>query len=417
LEKILIKGEACTSGDVRIGGAKNSALPIIAASLLTQEKVVLHNVPQIRDVATMTQLLQNIGAKTNFQNNDVYIEATLLDPKHLINNDLIKKIRYSSHLIGALLPQFKKIKIPIPGGCQIGRRNLNSHFIGLKKLGAKIKVKDGNIEVTANMLKGSSIQLEFPSVGATEHIMIAACLAKGTSTIENVAKEPEIEDLAKFLNALGADITGAGTSTIQINGVKNLKKTEYTIMPDRIETGTYIAAAAITGGEILLKNTNTQIVAQVLSTFEKIGVSVKETKKGIKIAAKANLNQADVVTEVYPGFPTDMQPLITSVLAVANGKSTICENIFERRFTHVPELTKMGAKITVHNDTLKIEGVKALRGANVYAHDIRAGASIVLAALKAEGETTIENAHQIFRGYENPIGKLQALGVQCTLIN
>jgi UDP-N-acetylglucosamine 1-carboxyvinyltransferase len=413
MEKLLVKGGARPKGFVKISGAKNAALPIIAASLLTRERVTLHNIPMIGDVNTMIGLLRDIGANISLKNNNVEIVADDIKTESLSHHILTSKIRYSTHLIGALLPRFKKIVIFQPGGCEIGSRNLNSHFLGLTQLGAQINLKGSHIEAKTDKLRGHRIKLEFPSVGATENVIIAASLANGSSIIENAAKEPEIADLTNFLNSMGADISGGGTETIKVKGVGELNGTEYTIMPDRIETGTYLIITIIAKGDVLIQNTNLHFLESVVSTLVKIGAKISVTNEGVRATANENLRPIDIITEVYPGFPTDMQPIITPLLTAVKGQSTIKETIFDNRFHHVQELWKMGANIKIMGNTIYIKGKEKLLGAQVNAHDIRSGASLIIAGLVAEGNTIIENAHQILRGYEKPLEKLQALGVEC----
>jgi UDP-N-acetylglucosamine 1-carboxyvinyltransferase len=410
--KIVIKGGKKLKGIINISGAKNAALPIIAASLLTKKEVFLHNIPRLGDVQIMTELARSAGAKIEFKNNTMSIKATNLTGKALSDNASANEIRYSIHMIGALLPRVKKIRIPFPGGCAIGTRRLDSYVLGLTKLGAKIEIKNEHITAESNELHGSHIMLEYPSVSATENTIIVGCLARGSSTIENVAKEPEIVDLANFLNSMGAEISGAGTDVIKINGVDELNGAEYTIIPDRIETGTYLVATAITNGDILIKNTDLSLLESVVSKLREVGVEIEEVDEGVRVTSSNNLHPVDVVTEVHPGFPTDMQPITTPLLSITGGESTIKETIFDSRFNHVPELRKMGADLKVGGDTIFIKGVNTLRGAEVEALDIRSGGSLVLAGLIAEGQTTINGAYQIFRGYENPLEKLKSIGAE-----
>lgn len=417
MERIVIKGGRKLEGTIHISGAKNAALPIIAASLLTKEEVILHNIPRLGDISLMIELIRSVGAKVDLKNNTIRIKVEKLRAKTLSDNVLVSKIRYSTHLIGALLPQLGEINIPFPGGCKIGTRKLDSHIKGLTGLGAKVIVKDGHIKAKSDGLEGSHIVLEYPSVGGTENIMIAACLAKGTSIIENTAKEPEIIDLANFLNSMGADISGAGTGVIRINGNNELSGTEYTIIPDRMETGTYMVAATITNGDVLIKDTDLSLLESVVSKLREIGVEIEEVDGGVRVISSDKFHPVDIVTEVYPGFPTDMQPIITPLLSIVDGESTIKETIFDDRFNHVPELRKMGADIKVSGDTLFITGISKLEGAEVEALDLRSGGSLVLAGLIAEGETTIYRAYQVFRGYEKPLEKLKNVGAELYYIN
>jgi UDP-N-acetylglucosamine 1-carboxyvinyltransferase len=383
--------------------------------LLTNDDVILHNIPQLGDVYVMLQLLSSLGVKVKFEKHTIRLKARIPTIEKLAYNQLTNKIRYSTHLIGALLPQFKEVKISLPGGCVIGTRRLDSHLLGFKHMGAKITVEDGFIKIRAEELHGCQIRLKYPSVGATENLMIAACLAKGVSVIENVAKEPEIVDLANFINSMGGKITGAGTSIIRIQGVDSLSGTEYTIIPDRIETGTYIVAAAITHGELLLKHADISQLEAVVAKFRKVGICIDKIDEGLYVMGHNKLNPVDIVTEVYPGFPTDMQPIATTLLSIAKGQSSLKETIYDSRFTHVPELLKMGADIAVTGDTLLVTGVEGLRGAETEALDIRMGGSLILAGLCAKGKTLITGVEQIFRGYETPIGKLQKVGAKLYL--
>lgn len=409
MNRIVIKGGKRLEGTVKISGAKNAALPIIAGALLTKEEVILSNVPSVQDVQMMAELAQSVGARIRFEDGTMHIRTDNFAENEMPES-LAGEIRYSLHMIGALLPRFGKARVPLPGGCAIGTRKIDSHINGLRALGAEISVNGGYIEARTDGLNAADITFEFPSVGATENIMIAACLAEGESFVRNAAKEPEIVDLANFLNSMGAEIKGAGSSTIKINGIKKLSGTNYSVIPDRINTGTYMVAAAITGGNILLKNIDLSLLESVITKFCEIGVEIKETEEGVKVDAPDTIKPVDIATEVYPGFPTDMQPIITPLLVLADGESRIRERIFDNRFNHVPELRKMGANIDVVGDLAIINGVNGLKGARIMASDLRAGAALVLAGLAAEGETVIDNVQQIERGYENIIWKLRGVG-------
>lgn len=411
MEKLIIMGGKRLEGTIRISGAKNAVLPIIAGALLTKEEVILNNIPLLQDVQMMAELAQSMGAKIRFKDNTMHIRPHDIVEKEMPKS-LAGEIRYSLLMFGALLHRFKKIKVPLPGGCVIGARKIDSHIIGLSALGAEIKVNERYIEARTDGLNGADITLEFPSVGATENTMIAACLAEGASVVRNAAKEPEIVDLANFLNSMGAEIKGAGTDTIKINGVENLSGTNYSIISDRINTGTYMVAAAITRGNILLENTDLNLLKSVVDKLREIGVEITETEEGIKVIATDVIQPANVTTEVYPGFPTDMQPIITPLLVLADGESMIKETIFDNRFNHVPELRMMGTDIEIEGDTAIVNGVDRLRGAKVTASDLRAGAALVLAGLVAEGKTEIDNVYQIDRGYENIEGKLRDVGAE-----
>ncbi|MBN2259196.1 MAG: UDP-N-acetylglucosamine 1-carboxyvinyltransferase [Clostridiales bacterium] len=415
MQKIVIKGNKKLNGRIRISGAKNSALPIMAASLLTKESVILHNIPKLGDVDIMSKLLQELGVELNFVDNTIKIVADISKINDFVNNPLLKCIRYSTHLIGALLQQFKEISLPLPGGCVIGTRRLDSHLLGFKNMGAKVSINDDMLRVSAEELHGCDVRLEFPSVGATENLLIAASTANGNSTIKNVAQEPEIVDLANFLNSMGAKITGAGESVIQIKGVSELSGTEYSIIPDRIETGTYIAAAGVTNGDLILEKTNPNHLEAVLEKFVQTGMVIDQEGNNLHVRASDQINPVNVITETYPGFPTDMQPIITTLLARANGESIVQEKIYDSRFNHVPELCKMGAKMRINSDFLYISGIDELNGAEIEASDIRCGGALILAGLCAKGKTTITGVNQILRGYENPVEKLKNVGAQISL--
>ena len=414
---LLIWGGRRLQGSIEIGGAKNAALPILAASLLCSGKATIHNVPRLGDVQLMVDLLRSIGARIDIQSNTLSVRSDALAVESLSESPLAGQIRCSTHLIGALLPRFREIVVPFPGGCKIGTRGLDLHILGLTSLGARICMGEKHIRATKNELRGADVTLRSPSVGATENTMILACLAEGRTTVRNAAREPEVVDLALFLNSMGAQISGAGTEIIQIIGVDELCSTEYEIMPDRIETGTYMVAAAITGGDVLLRKTRLDLLHAVASTLAKIGVHVEEEEAGVRVRPSGKLHPAHIVTEVYPGFPTDMQPIIAPLLARANGRSTVKETLFERRFGHVSELVKMGANIRVSGDTVLIEGPSTLRGSTVNALDIRSGAALIVAGLAAEGQTVIKGVDQIIRGYEDPVGKLTSVGAKCALAN
>lgn len=411
-KKLIVKGGKRLEGTIRISGAKNAALPMIAAALLTKEEVILNNVPSLQDVQMMAELARgSTGAKIRFENNTMRLRSHNLIEKEMPES-LAGEIRTSLLMVGALLPRFGKVRVPLPGGCVIGTRKIDWHIIGLSVLGAEIEMNERYIEARTDGLCGADITLEFPSVGATENTMIAASVADGVSTIKNVAKEPEIVDLANFLNSMGAEIKGAGTDAIKINGVENLSGTNYSIIPDRINTGTYMVAAAITGGDVLLENTDLNLLESTVSKLREIGIEITETDEGVKVVAPDTVRAVDIVTEVYPGFPTDMQPIVTPLLALANGESRIRETIFDNRFNHVPELRKMGADIEIDGNTAVINGANRLKGAQVTASDLRAGAALVLAGLAAEGETVIDNVYQIDRGYEDIEGKLRGVGAK-----
>lgn len=414
--KIAVFGGRRLQGQVTISGAKNAALPILAASLLTDEAVVLHNIPMVRDVHVMMELMRVCGATFEMAGNTVRVKATKLRGDLLLGNPLTHEIRYSIHLLTALLPKLKEIAIGTPGGCALGDRRLDSFILGLTRLGAQIKVTNGVIGAKLNELHGSHIALDYPSVSATENTIMAACVSEGRSIIENVAREPEIADLAHFLNSMGARILGAGTDVIEVNGVEKLDGAEYTIIPDRVETGTYMVAAALTGGDVVLSNSRLDLLESVVTILRRIGLEIGDIGDGTHVTMTGAPIPTDIVTRVYPGFPTDMQPIVTPLLAIASGESTVNETIFERRFNHVPELLKMGAEIQTASNKMIVRGPRELTGTEVCAHDIRSGASLLLAGLAAKGETRIDGAEQVFRGYEDPLGKLKGLGARCVLV-
>jgi UDP-N-acetylglucosamine 1-carboxyvinyltransferase len=414
--KIEMCGGIPLNGIISISGAKNAALPIMVASLLTKDDVVLNNVPKLHDVENMANIMRQLGAQIDYRDNIMRIRKGNIDPNALSKTSLTREIRYSIHLIGSLLHIAPKIRISLPGGCKIGTRRIDSHIFGLEKLGATVTVGEDSIEAVADRLRGSNMEFEYPSVGATENVMMAACMAEGETTIKNVAKEPEIVDLANFLNSMGADIKGAGSGVLKITGVDELSGVEHFLIPDRIETGTYLVAAAITKGDIVVKNTDLSLLENVVDTLRDIGVEIDESDNGVHVTSSGVFTPTDIVTEVYPGFPTDMQPIISSLLAVSNGESVITEKIFDQRFNHVPELNKMGANIRVDGESIIISGVKQLHGKDVESIDIRSGGGLILAGLQANGVTRISGIKQIFRGYEKPIEKLRGIGADISFV-
>jgi UDP-N-acetylglucosamine 1-carboxyvinyltransferase len=418
MEGILVKGGRRLEGIINISGAKNAALPIMAASLLPhQGRTRLLNVPMVDDVLALGRALGRLGARVNLAENCALIDNSSVN-NHIMPLKESKEFRASVLVTGPLLARFGQALVTEPGGDLIGNRPIDLHIAGFKALGAEIRRVDKQyLRVEADHLKGNEIVFRFPSVGATENLMMAACLAEGKTELKNAAREPEIVDLANFLTCMGARIKGAGSSTIRIDGVKELGSREYTVMPDRIETGTYIVAAAITHGDVLLKNSCLNALRSVVSELRKIGVKIEEVGEGVRIASSDAFHPTDLVTGVYPGFPTDMQPIVTPLLSIAKGESTIKETIFNHRFNHVPELRKMGAKILVRGNTIFIKGVSKLRGAEVRAHDLRSGGSLILAGLVAEGGTTIRGVDQILRGYEKPVEKLRNVGAELSYVD
>ena len=409
MEKIIIRGGNALKGKVKMDGAKNSALPMLAASLLTVGPNYLRDVPLLDDVATKCQLLSALGARVSHKPGVVEINADAINTFET-PYDLVRKMRASVLVMGPLLARLGRARVSLPGGCNIGTRPIDLHLKGFMALGAEIIMGHGYIEAIAPQLKGGRVYLDFPSVGATENIMMAAALAKGTTIIENAAAEPEIVDLANYLNAAGAKVRGAGTNLVRITGVEKLEGRDYTVIPDRIETGTYIAAAAITGGDILLENVVSDHLKPVIAKYQEMGIYIEETEEGLRVKSPGVFKAVDVKTLPYPGFPTDMQAQTMALLALARGTSVVTESVFENRFMHVDELKRMNASIKIDGRSAVIEGVERLSAAQVNASDLRAGAALVIAGLAANGVTEVGNVHHIDRGYYKLVEKLQALG-------
>jgi len=410
VDQIIVKGGISLQGSIEISGAKNSALPIIAASILTKEKCFLENVPKLIDVKTIFKLLEVLGAKIADNNKGKFT----IDPSE-INNieapyDLVKTMRASVLVLGPLVARLGRARVSLPGGCAIGARPIDLHLKGLEALGSKIKIEHGYVNISAPKLKGAHIYLDLPTVTGTENILMAASMAEGQTVIENAACEPEVEGLANLLNSMGAKITGAGTDTIKIQGVKSLHSFKHSIIPDRIETGTFMIAAAITGGEVLIKNCIPKHVLSLILKLKDTGADVVEGDSWIKVRRNKEIKAVDVKTAPYPGFPTDMQAQIMSLLSIANGISVISETVFENRFMHIAELKRMGADISIEGNSAIIKGVKKLTGAPLMATDLRASACLILAGLVAEGTTTISRIYHIDRGYERIENKLKSLG-------
>jgi UDP-N-acetylglucosamine 1-carboxyvinyltransferase len=413
LEKLIIHGGHELHGRVKISGAKNAVLPIIAATLLAQDKpCVLDEVPYLNDVCTIAEVLRQLGAKVDFnrQQHTLFVDSTVLKTVDA-PYDLVRKMRASFVIMGPLLARYGKAKISMPGGCAIGTRPIDLHLKGFEALGAEIEIGHGFISATApNGLKGTSIYLDFPSVGATENIIMAACMAEGQTILENAAQEPEIIDLANFLNIMGAKIRGAGTNVIKITGVPKLIGHNYTIIPDRIEAGTYMVAVAMTGGDIYIENAISEHLKPVIAKLNEAGVKIEEDIDGIRVSCNNRPKAIDIKTLPYPGFPTDMQAQFMAMLTIADGTGLVTETVFENRFMHVDELKRMGACIKVDGRTSIVEGVPSLNGCQVKATDLRAGAAMVLAGLVANGETEVSYIHHIDRGYDNLVEKLCGLG-------
>lgn len=410
MDRFIIRGGRRLVGEIEIGGAKNSGLKLMVAGLLTAERLVLSNVPQIADIKTMRDLLTRLGIAVDDagpRTLSIGGEIASVEAPY----DVVSKMRASILVLGPLLARAREAKVSLPGGCAIGTRPVDMHLKGLETLGAEIRLENGYINASAsNGLKGDRIVLPFASVGATENLLMASTLAKGRTEIVNAAREPEITDLVNCLNAMGAKITGSGSGTLIIEGVEALHGANYAVMPDRIECGTYACAAGITGGDLLLVGGRADDLGAVIRTLEETGVEVTEEERGLRVRRTGRLQGVDIMTEPYPGFPTDMQAQFMAMLSVAEGASMITETIFENRFMHVPELNRMGARINPHGRSAIIRGVEKLSGAPVMATDLRASFSLILAGLAAEGETQLSRIYHLDRGYEGVDRKLAACG-------
>lgn len=408
MEKFIVKGEVQLNGNIRVSGAKNAILPIMAATLLCSGVSIIHDIPYLRDIKVMQDILTLLGAKITREGSTLLIDTTNINeieiPEHLM-----REMRASVFLMGPLLGKFNKVRLSYPGGCAIGPRPIDLHIKALEKIGARVKESFGFIEASADCLTGGEINFDYPSVGATENAMMASVLASGPTVIRNAAREPEIYDLQVFLNKMGAKITGAGTDTIRIYGSKKLSAVEHTVISDRIQAGTFLVAGAITRGDILVENIMPEHLFSVIDKLKDIGAQITTNNNSIRVKA-GDLRGVDIKTLPYPGFPTDLQAPLLSLLTIAAGTSIITETIFENRFKHVDELIRMGAKIKVEGRTAIIRGMSKLTGAIVAATDLRAGGALVLAALAAEGTSEIENVYHIDRGYERLEEKLQILG-------
>ncbi len=418
MEQYAIKGGNALVGEVEIGGAKNAALGVLAAAIMTDEMTVIENIPDVRDINVLLQAMESIGVIVyRTDRHAVRINASMISGL-VIEDDYIKKIRASYYLLGALLGKYKHAEVALPGGCNIGSRKIDLHIKGFKALGAQVKIEHGLIIVDAQQLKGAHIYLDTVSVGATINIMLAAALAEGKTVIENAAKEPHVVDVANFLSSMGANIKGAGTDVVRITGVKKLHASEYSIIPDQIEAGTFMFAAAITKGDVTVKNVIPKHLESITAKLMEIGCEIEESDDAVRVVASRRLESTHVKTLPYPGFPTDMQPQIAVALAMAGGTSVVTESIFDNRFKYVDELVKMGANIKVEGgNTAIIEGVERFTSANLTAPDLRAGAALVLACLAAEGFSTVEDIKYIGRGYEDFELKLQNLGAVIQKVN
>jgi UDP-N-acetylglucosamine 1-carboxyvinyltransferase len=412
MDKIVIFGGKKLRGEIVVSGSKNSALPILFATLLTDDAATITNVPSLADIDTAIAFLNFIGKKTIKKENTVKTYSSYeYKYKHIAPYDLVRKMRASILIMGPLLARLKRVEVSLPGGCAIGARPVDIHLDAFKQLGAKISVESGYVKTSAkDGLKGAAIIFRFPSVGATENILLTAVLAKGKTTIVNAAREPEIEDLANVLNKMGAKVTGAGTKNIEIDGVDKLHGFTHEVIPDRIEAATYIIAAAITRGGVLLKKVIPQHLKSVNDKLKKCGLYIEETKDTISAKWVKNLKPQNVKTEVYPGFPTDVQAQWMSLMCLLNGESCIEENVFENRFLHVAELRRFGADIAINGKIVNIKGVRKLSGAPVMVSDLRAGAALVLAGLAANGKTIVSRIYHLNRGYDMLEKKLKTLG-------
>lgn len=419
MEQYVIKGGRPLEGEVTIAGAKNAALGILAAAVMTDQEVTIENVPNVRDTRVLLQAIQGIGARVRYiDEHTVAICGGTINPNTdlCVDDEYIRKIRASYYLLGALLGKYNHSQVALPGGCDIGARPIDLHIKGFEALGAHVDIANGMISVEADELIGSHIYMDVISVGATINVMMAAVMANGKTTIENAAKEPHIVDVANFLNSMGANIKGAGTDVIRIRGVKSLHGTTYSIIPDQIEAGSYMVAAAITKGDVTLHNVIPKHLEPITAKLRAAGCTIQEYDDALRITRTGPLHPLKVKTMPHPGFPTDMQPQMTTLLAIAQGTSIVTEGVWDNRFKYVDELRRMGAKIQVDGKVAVIEGVPALTGAPVHACDLRAGAAMVIAGLAAQGTTEIDGVYHIERGYETLVEKLSGVGAKIQVL-
>ncbi|MDD6305895.1 MAG: UDP-N-acetylglucosamine 1-carboxyvinyltransferase [Clostridiales bacterium] len=410
MDQYVIKGGNPLVGEVEIGGAKNAALAIISAAVMTDETVTIENIPNVRDINVLLNAIESIGAKVDrIDAHTVKMNGSFIR-NFVVDNEYIRKIRASYYLLGALLGKYKHAEVALPGGCDIGSRPFDLHLKGFRALGATVDISHGMVVATAEKLKGTHIYLDKVSVGATINIMMAAALAEGKTTIENAAKEPHVVDTANFLNSMGANIRGAGTDVIRIVGVEKLHKTEYSVIPDQIEAGTFMLAAAATKGDVTVKNVIPKHLEAISAKLLEIGCEVEEFDDAVRVVSSKPMHHTQVTTLPYPGFPTDMQPQMAVVLGISEGTSTVTESIFENRFKYVGELARMGASIKVESNIAIISGVENYTGARVNAPDLRAGAALVIAGLAGDGITVVDDIYYIERGYEEFDKKLASLG-------
>ncbi|WP_282153853.1 UDP-N-acetylglucosamine 1-carboxyvinyltransferase [Ruegeria atlantica] len=415
MDSILVTGNGPLNGQIPIAGAKNACLTLMPATLLSEEPLTLTNAPRLSDIKTMTALLQSLGAEvSSLQEGQVLAMSSHNLTSQTADYEIVRKMRASNLVLGPLLARFGQAVVSLPGGCAIGARPMDLHVEGLEALGAEIELKDGYLHTKApGGLKGAVHEMRFASVGATENIVMAATLAKGTTVLKNAAREPEIVDLVECLRKMGAQISGEGTSTIEIQGVDRLHGATHQVVTDRIELGTYMLAPAMCGGEVELLGGRMALVESFAAKLDAAGVHVEETPNGLKVARKnGRVNAVDVVTEPFPGFPTDLQAQMMALMCTAEGTSVLEERIFENRFMHAPELVRMGANIEVHGGTATVTGVERLKGAPVMATDLRASVSLILAGMAAEGETTVSRVYHLDRGYEHVVRKLEGVGAK-----
>lgn len=409
MDKLVITGGVRLKGEVEISGAKNAALPVMVASLLSSGENIISRVPDLLDVMTMGKLLRNLGAGFSYKEGQAVINTEGLN-NHIAPYNLVKTMRASVLVIGPLVARMGLAKVSLPGGCAIGARPINLHLMGLEKMGAEIELEGGYVIAKANRLHGAKINFDMPTVTGTENLMMAASLAKGTTIIENAAMEPEIVDLANAINSMGGRVSGAGTSTIEIEGVDELRPMSHTIIPDRVEAGTFMVMAGITGGEIIIKGCRPDHNDALINKLMDVGLDIEKEGTTVRVTGKGRLHSRNIKTMPYPGFPTDMQAQFMSLMCIADGTSTIRETIFENRYMHVAELKRMGADIGTEGSVATVRGVSGLKGADVMATDLRASASLIVAALAAEGNTTIHRIYHLDRGYEKIEEKLRRLG-------
>jgi UDP-N-acetylglucosamine 1-carboxyvinyltransferase len=411
MSQFVVTGNDQISGKISVSGAKNAALPVTMASLMGQGESALHDIPNLRDIRNIVKIISSLGAEVEYENNTMTVNTDSVN-KSKVPAELAQELRASYYILGAFLGRYGQVETTLPGGCDIGNRPIDLHLKGFKALGAEVNIESNVIQIEAEKLTGAKIYLDYPSVGATMNIIMAATLAEGKTVIENAAREPEIVDLANYLNVMGAKIKGAGTDIVRIEGVDSLTGTEYTIIPDRIEAGTYVIAGAITGSDLYVDNVLVEHIKPLVAKLKEMGVEIKEDVDGIQINAPQELESVNVKTLPYAGFPSDLQAPFMVLLSQASGQSQVIETVFEDRFAHVEQLKKMGAKIKIEGHAAVVNESKELQGTEVKATDLRAGAALILAGMVADGETIIKEGYHIERGYENVIEKLRGIGVE-----